>query len=160
MREQVELLEQHPGPQPQLADPGRGVAIAVRRSGSASTTTPAMSTTPAVGSSRKFRQRRNVLLPLPDRPRIVTVSPGIHRHRAPTQDVVVVEVLLDRGRLDDRLGAGLDEVAGPLGRVDDVVDAGRAPLAASWSSTLTRSPVAMRRSRRLWNNENRIVRTQ
>src|SRR5215210_200229 len=44
--------------------------------GAALTDIPAMSTAPALGSSRKLRQRRNVLLPLPERPRMVTASPG------------------------------------------------------------------------------------
>jgi hypothetical protein len=44
--------------------------------GDAATATPSMSTMPALGSSRKFRHRRNVLLPEPERPRIAIVSPG------------------------------------------------------------------------------------
>ena len=41
--------------------------------------------------------------------------------------------------------------------VDDVVDAGRR---RHGRRLVTRSPVAMRRSSRFWNRENRIVRTQ
>ena len=74
VREQVEVLEHHAGPDPQL----RGCALDGARSrawsGSASTVMSPMRTVPMVGSSRKLRQRRNVVLPLPDRPMIMTVS--------------------------------------------------------------------------------------
>ena len=45
-------------------------------SGDASTRMLATSTVPTVGSSRKFMQRRSVLLPDPDRPMMQTVSRG------------------------------------------------------------------------------------
>ena len=45
-------------------------------SGSASSRTPPTSTVPAVGSSRKFVQRRRVDLPLPERPMMQIVSFG------------------------------------------------------------------------------------
>ena len=45
-------------------------------SGSASSRKPPTSTTPTVGSSRKFVQRRSVDLPVPDRPIRQIVSRG------------------------------------------------------------------------------------
>ena len=145
MREEVELLEHHPGPQSGSAGSARGGASrgASQRVGLDDRRRRCRPPR-RVGSSRKFRHRRSVLLPDPDRPRMATVSPGRPRAYA-TQDVVVVEVLLDRRRLDDRLGAGLVRCAGRRGRVDDVVDA-RAPMrrVVARSDRGRRSPSAAR----------------
>ena len=43
-------------------------------SGSASSSRPSISTDPTVGSSRKLMQRSRVVLPLPERPMIMTAS--------------------------------------------------------------------------------------
>ena len=75
MREEVELLEDHPGLDPQLADLLAMLAGAPPE-GMAATRWTSIVTAPALGSSRKLRQRRNVLLPDPDRPRMAIVSRG------------------------------------------------------------------------------------
>ena len=82
-----------------------------RLSGWRATTMLLMSTRPAVGSSRKLRQRRNVLLPLPERPEDRDGLAGVDRHRTALEHVVVAEVLLDARGAQDRRRAGLDELA-------------------------------------------------
>ena len=68
-----ELLEEHLGAAGSVGS-APGVPATRACEGSASTRTPSISTDPTVGSSRKFRQRRSVVFPLPDRPMIITAS--------------------------------------------------------------------------------------
>ena len=63
MREEVEVLEEHAGAQPNLADLLLVLPAARDWSGSASRRTPSTSTEPTVGSSRKLMQRSSVVLP-------------------------------------------------------------------------------------------------
>ena len=88
VREQVELLEQHPGAQPDLADLLLVLLVVLACSGSASTRSPSISTAPMVGSSRKLMQRRSVVLPVPDRPMSITASRRRTSRSIAAQDVV------------------------------------------------------------------------
>ena len=102
VREEVEVLEDHLGGQPQLADLLAVLATPWRLRGSASRRTSPTSTVPTVGSSRKFVQRRSVDLAAPrptdDADRLLRVDLEV----AAAQDVVGAEVLLDAGQANDR----------------------------------------------------------
>jgi hypothetical protein len=76
---EVELLEDHARLLADLADVT--ALLAGRLAGL--DLTPSISMTPAEGSSRKFRQRRNVLLPPPEGPMMTTTSAGATSRSTP-----------------------------------------------------------------------------
>ena len=91
MREEIELLEHHAGLQSYLMDQLAMLRCLCRRP---SPIRLSISIVPADGSSRKFMQRKSVLLPEPLRPMMQTTSRGRHVQANVAQDMEHAEPLV------------------------------------------------------------------
>ena len=73
---------------------------ALRSTPAAQMSCPSKMTLPPLGSSRRLRHRKKVLLPLPEGPITTTTSPLLDLNVDPLEDLQLAEVLLETLGLD------------------------------------------------------------